>query len=212
MNTVGIPERWRKFEIPGRIALETGNGGLPKIAVTTGWSTAEIYLHGAQVTGFKKDGEAPLLFLSARSWFAPGKSIRGGVPICYPWFGPRAGETAHGLVRFLAWELAAAAAARRQRGHHSSATARNFHETGVVRPANGVRRHGRGQVDDGIAGDPRRRRRPFGGGELSAHLLPGGRHRRGVAGRPARRAVRRFRRRRERRAQIRSRARAAHYA
>lgn len=111
MNTVSIPERWRKFEVPGRIALETGNGGLPKIAVTTAWSTAEIYLHGAQVTGFKKDGEAPLLFLSARSWFAPGKSIRGGVPICYPWFGPRAGETAHGLVRFLAWELAATAAA-----------------------------------------------------------------------------------------------------
>ena len=112
MKTVIIPERWRKFEIPGRVSLETGNGGLPKIIVTTGWSTAEIYLHGAQVTDFKKNGEPPLLFLSARSWFAPGKSIRGGVPICYPWFGPRAGETAHGLVRFLAWELAETSAAK----------------------------------------------------------------------------------------------------
>ena len=104
MKTV-IPECWREFEIPGRIALVTGNGGLPKIAVTTGGSTAEIYLHGAHVTAFGKNGEPPLLFLSARSWFAEGKPIRGGVPICFPWFGPREGGPAHGLARILAWEL-----------------------------------------------------------------------------------------------------------
>ncbi len=54
METVILPESLRKFEIPGHVTLARGNGGLPKINVTTGRSTAEIYLHGAHVTGFQK--------------------------------------------------------------------------------------------------------------------------------------------------------------
>jgi glucose-6-phosphate 1-epimerase len=106
-----FPESLRKFEIPGRVDFATGNGGLPKINVTTRGSAAEIYLHGAHVTGFQKHDEPPLLFMSAQSHFAPGQPIRGGVPICFPWFGPRAGEPAHGLARILAWELAGTTAA-----------------------------------------------------------------------------------------------------
>ena len=89
----------RKYEIPGRIAIVNGNGGLPKINATSNASAAEIYLHGAHVTGFQKNGGPPLLFLSAKSWFAPGKPVRGGVPICFPWFGGREGEPAHGFAR-----------------------------------------------------------------------------------------------------------------
>ena len=81
------------------------SGGLPKINITTGRSTAEIYLHGAQVTGFQKNGEPPLLFLSRLSRFAAGKAIRGGVPICFPWFGPRPGDVDHGFARITEWEL-----------------------------------------------------------------------------------------------------------
>jgi glucose-6-phosphate 1-epimerase len=101
----------KQNEIPGRVAIVNGNGGLPKIVVTARSSTAEIYLHGAHVTHFQKNGEPPLLFLSARSYYTDGKAIRGGVPVCFPWFGPRDGEPAHGFVRFLAWELAGTAAA-----------------------------------------------------------------------------------------------------
>ncbi|HKW29933.1 MAG TPA: D-hexose-6-phosphate mutarotase [Verrucomicrobiae bacterium] len=112
MPTPILPESLRKFEIPGRVTVAGGNGGLPKINVTTRGSAAEIYLHGAHVTGFQKNGEPPLLFLSAKSHFAPGQPIRGGVPICFPWFGPREGEPAHGLARILAWELAGTTAAQ----------------------------------------------------------------------------------------------------
>jgi D-hexose-6-phosphate mutarotase len=90
---------------PNPVAPTTGNGGLPLVKVKTPWSTAEIYLHGAHVAGFQKNGEPPLLFLSAKSVFAPSKAIRGGVPICFPWFGPRTGGPAHGFARFTAWEL-----------------------------------------------------------------------------------------------------------
>lgn len=94
-----------QFVVPEIVAIEQGNGGLPKVRVTTPSSTAEVYLHGAQVTAFEKKGEPPLLFLSDRSHFAPGKAIRGGIPICYPWFGPRPGDVSHGFARITEWAL-----------------------------------------------------------------------------------------------------------
>ena len=47
------------------IQQTTGKGGLPLVRVTTPWSTAEIYLNGAHVTHFQKNGEPPLIFMSA---------------------------------------------------------------------------------------------------------------------------------------------------
>ena len=106
-----IPEKLRRHEIPGRVEIINGHGGLPLVKIRTPWSTAEIYLLGAHVAGFQKNGEPPLLFMSAKSFFAAGKPIRGGVPICYPWFGPRDGDVAHGCARIAEWELAKTAAA-----------------------------------------------------------------------------------------------------
>jgi glucose-6-phosphate 1-epimerase len=98
-------EQLRQHEIPGRVSVVTGNGGLAKIFVTAKSSRAEIYPHGAHVTHFQKDGEPPLLFVSHKSWFAPGKPIRGGIPICFPWFGNRDGEPSHGFARITEWQL-----------------------------------------------------------------------------------------------------------
>jgi glucose-6-phosphate 1-epimerase len=99
-----IPEDLRKHEIDQSVTIINGGGDLPKINVKTAWSTAEIYLHGAQVTGFQKNGEPPLLFLSQCSQFAVGKAIRGGVPIVFPWFGARQGFPDHGFARVAEWE------------------------------------------------------------------------------------------------------------
>jgi len=66
------------------------------------------YLHGAHVTKFQPKGQKPVLFMSAKSMFEPGKPIRGGVPICFPWFGARQdGQPgpAHGFARLVEWEL-----------------------------------------------------------------------------------------------------------
>ncbi len=104
MEAVILPERLRKLEIPGHVTVATGRGGLPKMNVATGESEAEIYLHGAHVTGFQKKGEPPLLFLSARSHFAPNQPIRGGVPVCFPWFGNRNGGPSHGFARITEWQ------------------------------------------------------------------------------------------------------------
>ena len=69
---------------------------------------AEIYLLGAHVTHFQPRGEKPVLFMSGKSWFEVGKPIRGGVPICFPWFGPRQDGRqgpGHGFARLSEWEL-----------------------------------------------------------------------------------------------------------
>lgn len=98
-------EALRKYEIPGKVSVARGNGNLPKLVIKTKTSTAEIYLNGAHVTHFQKNGEPPLIFMSRKSYFAEGKPIRGGVPICYPWFGGRDGDVGHGFARIVEWQL-----------------------------------------------------------------------------------------------------------
>ena len=95
----------KNLEIPGHLTIVSGEGGLPKVVIQTLSSTAEIYLHGAHITRFQKNGEEPLLFMSAASEFAETRPIRGGVPIIFPWFGGRDGFPAHGFARTTAWEL-----------------------------------------------------------------------------------------------------------
>jgi len=106
-----IPEKLRRHEISGRVEIVNGHAGLPLVKIRTPWSAAEIYLLGAHVAGFQKNGEPPLIFMSAKSYFANGKPIRGGVPICFPWFGNRDGEPSHGFVRLAEWQLVKTAAA-----------------------------------------------------------------------------------------------------
>ena len=94
-----------KNPVPARVTFLDGHGELPMIEITTAKSTAEIYLHGAHVTNFKKHDEAPLLFLSQCSRFEDKQPIRGGIPVIFPWFGPREGMSMHGFARVLQWEI-----------------------------------------------------------------------------------------------------------
>jgi D-hexose-6-phosphate mutarotase len=90
----------------GRVTFLDGRGDLPMIEITTPWSTAEIYFHGAHVTHFQKHDEPPLLFLSQCSNFAESQPIRGGIPIIFPWFGKPANKPGqHGFARIKDWEL-----------------------------------------------------------------------------------------------------------
>ena len=99
------------MRLPDSVRLEPGHNGLTKVVVTTPHATAEVYLHGAHVTHYQPTGQPPVLFLSRQSRFQPDKAIRGGVPICFPWFGPLEGHPkapAHGFVRTSLWTLDAA--------------------------------------------------------------------------------------------------------
>jgi glucose-6-phosphate 1-epimerase len=116
---MGLTELQESFAIEGVLRFEETAAGLIVAHVTapaTGTPAAEatIYLHGAHVTHWKPAGEAAAIFLSERAEFAPGKAIRGGVPVIFPWFGERHDGKAgpqHGFARTAEWELAFAAVA-----------------------------------------------------------------------------------------------------
>ena len=70
--------------------------------------SATIALQGAHVMTWAPLGEEPVIWLSPAAKLAPGKSIRGGVPICWPWFGPHATDSkvpGHGFARTVPWEI-----------------------------------------------------------------------------------------------------------
>jgi glucose-6-phosphate 1-epimerase len=92
-------------ETLGRVMFLDGQSELPMLEVNTPWSTAEIYLHGAHVTNFRKKDEPPLLFMSQCSRFTPEQPIRGGIPVIFPWYGMREGLPQHGFARLKDWDL-----------------------------------------------------------------------------------------------------------
>jgi len=57
------------------------------------------------VTQFRRRDEPPLLFMSQCSRFTEGQPIRGGIPVIFPWFGPREGLPQHGFARLKTWDL-----------------------------------------------------------------------------------------------------------
>lgn len=81
-------------------------GDLPAIVISHPKVRAAITLQGAHLIAWQPSGEKPVIWLSDKTPFSPGKAIRGGVPICWPWFGP-AGEPAHGFARNQNWTLSA---------------------------------------------------------------------------------------------------------
>ncbi|QTE27916.1 D-hexose-6-phosphate mutarotase [Pengzhenrongella sicca] len=97
--------------LPPSVQLGTGRGGLPVVRVTAREGTAEIYLHGAHVTGWTPVGGEPVLWMSAASEYRADAALRGGVPICFPWFGAHARDAAapaHGFARLADWDLVGA--------------------------------------------------------------------------------------------------------
>ncbi len=95
---------------PDGARLEKGPGGLDRLALNAAEGGALVYLQGAHVAHFQPGGGRPVLWMSAESRFETGKALRGGVPICFPWFGPKAGSPEapmHGYARILPWTVGA---------------------------------------------------------------------------------------------------------
>jgi D-hexose-6-phosphate mutarotase len=105
---MSIDELNERFGIAPSLEFDLGAGGLTRARIRTPICIGEMYLQGAQVTRFDPTDERGLLFVSPRSRFESGKAIRGGIPICFPWFGDRAGVAgapAHGFARTRTWDV-----------------------------------------------------------------------------------------------------------
>jgi glucose-6-phosphate 1-epimerase len=106
-----MPSPLVRTALPPTVSLEAGEGGLPRLSVANPAARALVYLHGAHVAAWQPLGHEPVLWMSRHGSWAATKPIRGGVPICFPWFGPHAtdkGAPGHGFARLLDWTLVAA--------------------------------------------------------------------------------------------------------
>lgn len=105
---MNIQDPLQRFRLPGLAEVVAGPGGLPEIHVTAPAATARISLQGGQLLEWQPAGQAPVLWLSRQARFAAGQAIRGGVPVCWPWFGAHpvdATQPQHGFVRRQPWQL-----------------------------------------------------------------------------------------------------------
>ncbi len=92
------------------LSFEAGPGGLPAARLSNVHGTVCVTLHGAHVLECQLGGGHALLWRSQESFYEEGKPIRGGVPICWPWFGPHpedASKPSHGVARIATWDLVA---------------------------------------------------------------------------------------------------------
>ena len=109
MNFPDIAILNQRFGAPGRIAFRSGEAGLPLVSLVNRYGACEVSLYGGHVLGYRPVGFGPVLFVSKSSLYEPGKPIRGGIPICWPWFGPNPKKSLplHGFARILQWDLLA---------------------------------------------------------------------------------------------------------
>lgn len=91
-----------EFGIGETLRIVAGRGGLSMIEITNDLANALISPYGGQVLAYcPTTAVEDLLFVSERAWFAPGKEIKGGIPICWPWFGSGFGTDPEGLGRLI---------------------------------------------------------------------------------------------------------------
>ncbi|NJR69263.1 MAG: D-hexose-6-phosphate mutarotase [Synechococcales cyanobacterium CRU_2_2] len=96
------------YSLTHQLTFVAGPGGLPMIEINNPLAKATISVYGGQVLSFQPVGAADLLFLSEQAYYAEGKAIKGGVPVCWPWFGAdpeNKGRAAHGFVRNRMWNV-----------------------------------------------------------------------------------------------------------
>ena len=105
---IDIDELDDKFSIEGEVGFAELEEDLVFITVSNKHADADICLYGGHVTSFKPRNSMDLLWMSTESNFEEGKPIRGGIPVCFPWFGPHKTDSdkpQHGFARLMYWEV-----------------------------------------------------------------------------------------------------------
>ena len=105
-----LPLLNQHFGIEDVLHFSAGEGGLWKASITTEKCVAELYRHGAHLTRWRPKGHDEVLWLSQQARFLYDMAIRGGVPICFPWFAGNKpaydpNGPSHGYARITTWEF-----------------------------------------------------------------------------------------------------------
>ena len=97
-----------KFGIEGEVGFMEMDGDLTYINISNKYADADICLYGAHVTSFRPVRTMEVLWMSPESLFEVGNPIRGGIPVCFPWFGPHKTDSSlpqHGFARLMYWNV-----------------------------------------------------------------------------------------------------------
>lgn len=108
MNATTIDELNARFGAGKAAVFAPGPGGLPVAQLSNRHAEAVVCLQGAHVMAYKPTGREPVLWMSRASRFEPGEPIRGGIPVCWPWFGAHpadANQPSHGFARRMLWDV-----------------------------------------------------------------------------------------------------------
>jgi len=106
---IDLDELDEKFSIEGEVGFAELEEDLVFVTVSNKYADADICLYGAHVTSFRPQNSMDLLWMSPDSSFEVGKPIRGGIPVCFPWFGPHKTDSEkpqHGFGRLMYWDVA----------------------------------------------------------------------------------------------------------
>ncbi|MEM9356294.1 MAG: D-hexose-6-phosphate mutarotase [Pseudomonadota bacterium] len=98
----------RGFNLPSGVSMDVSNEAGASVAIQNARCLGRVSIRGGQVLGWQPNGHSSILWLSPGAIFSPGKSIRGGVPICWPWFGDHPTDPlkpSHGFARLRDWRL-----------------------------------------------------------------------------------------------------------
>ena len=105
---IDIDELEDKFSIEGEVGFGELENELVFVTVSNKYADVDICLYGAHVTSFKPNNSMEILWMSPDSNFEVGKAIRGGIPVCFPWFGPHTTDPLmpqHGFARLMYWDI-----------------------------------------------------------------------------------------------------------
>jgi glucose-6-phosphate 1-epimerase len=98
-----------QFGIKKQLEFREDASGLIVAEIRNDQATASLCLQGAHLMTWNPVSQSvPVIWLSRDAKLAAGKSIRGGVPVCWPWFGPHASESGfpgHGYARTVPWRV-----------------------------------------------------------------------------------------------------------
>ena len=113
MDNINIDGMNRQFGLGKELVFKIHPSGLVMADVQTSQCTGEFFLQGAHVTRYQTDKQPnhlnhPVLFMSQQALYMSGKALRGGIPICFPWFNSHPSDPslpAHGWARTSVWNL-----------------------------------------------------------------------------------------------------------
>jgi glucose-6-phosphate 1-epimerase len=94
--------------IPGIAQIVEPFPNMPAVGIRTSSCAATMHLHGAHVTSWRPAGSEEIIFVSSKARYMDGQAIRGGIPVCFPWFRGKGDDPkapAHGFVRTKSWNL-----------------------------------------------------------------------------------------------------------